>query len=170
MSLIYSQDSVEVVESKTDIIAEYVKVSSFYALGINTPSFFLSKNITPKVKPENKSNMLFSFFTTSCVPCKKEIPFIQKYAAEYGIEKAYLINIGDKKEMVQKYLDIYKTDMKVLHDPYGTVSKKLGVESTPSLFVISGDGDLLYRHDGFNDQDTTELQQVFDRFFTKDIK
>ena len=87
-----------------------------------------------------------------------------------NIEKAYLVNIGDKKEMVEKYLATYQYDMKVLHDPYGTISKKLEVASTPSLFVISGDGELLYRHDGFNDTDTTEMIETLKTFFTRDTE
>jgi len=142
-------------------------ISGFYATGINTPGFFLSKHIPPKVKPEEKTNMLFIFFTTSCIPCKKEIPFLQKYAQKYAIEKCYLINIGDKKDIVEKYLETYQYKIKVLHDPYGTISKKLAVESTPSMFIVSGDGELLYRHDGISYEDTTEIIDVMKNYFPR---
>lgn len=165
-----STDTLKMVESETDIMEEYSKVSGFYALGINTKPFFLSKNISPKVKPEDKTNMLFSFFTTSCVPCRKEIPFLQNCVKKYNIKKAYLINIRDRKEKVVEYLATYQYNMKVLHDPYATISKKLSVASTPSLLVVSGDGDLLYRHDGFDEKDTTEIDEVLKSYFSRETE
>lgn len=142
------------------------KVPNFYATGLNVPSFFLSRHISPKVKPADKTNMLFSFFTTSCIPCRKEIPFLQKYSDQYKIEKIFLINIGEDKLKVKKYIDIQKYNLKVLLDPYAVISKKLGVKSTPYMMIISGDGDLLYQHNGFSENDTTEIIEMINKYFS----
>lgn len=140
-------------------------VENFYATGLNNRGFFLSRNIPPKVRLENKSNMLFSFFTTSCIPCRKEIPFIARQIKKHNIPKAYIVNIGEPKEHVQKYIDHYQYNINVLLDPYGIVAKKLEVITTPVLIVISGDGELLYRHNGFMEADTTEILEVFNNYF-----
>ncbi len=147
-----------------------IKVPGFFATGLNTKSFFLSRHITPKVRPENKKNMLFSFFTTSCVPCRKEIPFLYQQIEKYNIEKAYLVNVGEKEERVRQYIDHYQYDMNILLDPYGMVAKKLEIATTPVMMILSGDGDLLYRHDGFLEQDTVEIAKHLKQWFVEDAQ
>jgi thiol-disulfide isomerase/thioredoxin len=162
LSVLWSEEKV-----KTDSLET---VAGFYATGINTENFFLSRHLSPKVQPQDKTNLLFSFFTTSCMPCRSEIPFLQKYASHYDIEKLYLINIGDKKETVHRYLKEYNIHTKVLHDPYGVISKRLNIESTPVMLIVSGDGELLYRHDGFKASDTLNILRALENNFNKGEK
>ncbi|SRR6056297_2077304 len=169
-SLLAAQSDSTVAPQKSDSDIAVVRVPGFFATGLNTNSFFLSRHITPKVRPENKQAMLFSFFTTSCVPCRKEIPFLSGQIKKYTIEKAYLINVGEKKDQVQKYLDHYQYDMKTLLDPYGMVAKKLKVTTTPVMMIISGDGELLYRHNGFLAPDTIEIARHLEQWFAEDSK
>ncbi|MBN2281589.1 MAG: TlpA family protein disulfide reductase [Candidatus Marinimicrobia bacterium] len=168
-SLVQAADSTQRPDSgrveKTDQTLR--KVENFYASGLNNQGFFLSRNIPPKVRPEQKTNMLFSFFTTGCIPCRKEIPFLEKQTGKFDIKKAYLVNIGEDKERVEKYLEHFQTNLNILLDPYSVVSKKLNVTTTPVLIIISGDGDLLYRHNGFQDSDTTEILEKFNQYFGK---
>jgi thiol-disulfide isomerase/thioredoxin len=152
------------ITADTTIAAE-IKIPGFYASGLKGKGFFLSRHISPKVHPLDKTNMLFSFFTTGCIPCRKEIPFLEKLVAELSISKAYLVNVGDSKGQVEKYIDHFQYNLKVLLDPYIVVAKKLQVESTPVMMVISGDGELLYRHDGFLEADTTEIRATLNKYF-----
>jgi len=170
-SLSTSTDSLNTIDTgevaKTDQTLRRVK--NFYASGLNNRGFFLSRNIPPKVRPEKKSNMLFSFFTTSCIPCRKEIPFLSKQIDKYNMQKAFLVNVGEEREKVQKYIDQYQYNMQILLDPYGVVAKKLEIETTPVMMIISGDGELLYRHNGFMEDDTTEMIDMFNEYFGTDI-
>ena len=154
------------LDEKTDQTLRTVE--NFYATGLNNRGFFLSRNIPPKVRLENKANMLFSFFTTSCIPCRKEIPFLAEQIQKYNMQKAYIVNVGENKDLVQKYIDHYQYDLNVLLDPYGIVAKKMEVSTTPVTIIISGDGELLYRHNGFLEKDTTEMIEVFNKYFGLD--
>ncbi len=135
------------------------KVPSFYAKGLNTDNFFLSKNIG------KQENILLNFFTTSCIPCRKEIPFLEKKISQYNIDKGYFVNIGDPDSTVQQYLDKYKYDINVLLDPYGVVAKRLKISVTPTLMIISGDGRLVYRHTGFQLADTVGINAKIKKYF-----
>ncbi|MFP4547001.1 MAG: TlpA family protein disulfide reductase [Fidelibacterota bacterium] len=161
-----TDSTVTMKKNETNIAV--IKMPSFFATGLNTKSFFLSRHISPKVRPENKKNMLFSFFTTSCIPCRKEIPFLSEQIDKYNIEKAYLVNVGEKEEQVRQYIDHYQYDMNILLDPYGMVAKKLKVTTTPVMMIVSGDGELLYRHNGFLEPDTMEIARHLKEWFVED--
>lgn len=144
-----------------------MKVDNFFAKGFNTQDFFLSRHITPKVKVENTTNLLFSFFTTSCIPCHQEIAFLCKYSDSLDIKKFYLVNICEKKVKICKFMSQFYPDssLKVLMDPYGIVSKKLKIKTTPSLIIISKDGDMLFQHIGYNPADTTMIIEKLHKYF-----
>ena len=71
--------------SNIDSTSVLKKAPSFYAPGLNTKNFFLSKHVGEKVIPAKRKPVLLSFFTTSCVPCRQEIPYLEKVYKQYNL-------------------------------------------------------------------------------------
>ncbi len=141
------------------------KAPSFYAPGLNTKNFFLSKHVGKKVNPNNQNPVLLSFFTTSCIPCRDEIPYLVQIMKKHNLTNFYLINIRESKELIKKYIDKTNCSLPVLMDKYGVIAKKFNVSSTPALIIISKEGNIVYQHSGFNKSDTLEIYNNIENVF-----
>ena len=69
-----------------------------YAPLLKSGDFFLGRYVGPKARSHLKGPVLFSFFTTSCIPCRKEIPFIHTLRKEYPNASMFLVNVGEDKK------------------------------------------------------------------------
>jgi thiol-disulfide isomerase/thioredoxin len=118
-------------------------------------------------KNQKKHTIILSFFTTYCKPCLKEIPELETISQSYQDNhlKIFLINLKESKELVAKYISEKGFKLPVLLDRYGVVAKKYGVTSVPRVFIIDGDGKLIWMTKGYSEnigkQITTVLETQF---------
>lgn len=108
---------------------------------------------------------MMSFFATYCIPCEKEIPILEKIAADYK-DKAVFVLVDSKEEpdKVRSFMDKKKIGLTVLLDRYGVAADKYGVSSLPSLFIIDEKGIVRYvqhgYHEGFDRELVKSLEQM----------
>lgn len=77
--------------------------------------------------PENEHALVVSFFASWCLPCRKELPFLQHMADSLSSEGLRLIAVSvdsaydsSLKELVNEL----KLTCPVIHDKYGIVAKR----------------------------------------------
>lgn len=104
---------------------------------------------------------VISLWSTTCVPCRVELPQLQEFAAAHPEIDVIAVNLGDVPTSVQTYVDEIGLTMPVIIDFEGRVSTALGITSVPSTLVLSVTGNVLNIHLGEITAD--ELATLVDR-------
>jgi len=134
-----------------------------FAKTIDGKDFFLSRHVGPKARIDQKGPLVFSFFTTSCLPCRKEIPFLHALCEEYSGLSVYLVNVGDDPETVRSYIGKMNYTLPVLLDRYGKISENYSAKVTPTLVAINESGIIDFYKQGFAGADTSTIAEIFKR-------
>lgn len=114
------------------------------------------------VGPDSKKNLkgiVLSFWSTTCVPCRKEMPVLQKWAeSQKGVVEVLFINVDkkDSLESIKKYLQQISLQGNVLLDFYQTTAKSYGVCegnqcALPALYFIDSKGIILHSQTGYDE-------------------
>lgn len=104
---------------------------------------------------------VISLWSTTCVPCRVELPQLQEFAAAHPEIDVIAVNLGDVPTSVQTYVDEIGLTMPVIIDFEGRVSTALGITSVPSTLVLSVTGNVLNTH--FGEITADELATLVDR-------
>ena len=91
---------------------------------------------------------VISLWSTTCVPCRIELPQLQEFAATHPEIDVIAVNLGDVPNSVQQYVQELGLTMPVIIDFEGRVSTALGITSLPSTLVLSPDGKVVTTHLG----------------------
>lgn len=127
-------------------------------LGINkpAPSFTLSDLEGKKVSLEDYRDkvVMIEFFTTWCLPCQMSAPDIQSVFEKYKDKGFYVIAISidegsNSIHSVKTFVKEYNISFPTLMDD-GRVSKKYGVFSIPTAFIIDRNGNIRNKHIGIS--------------------
>ena len=94
------------------------------------------------------NTLLVSLWSTWCVPCRRELPQLQQFAAEHRDVSVVAVNLGDKLDSVAAFAQEIGLTMPVIIDAEGRISSALGVTSVPSTLVIDSQGVVLATHIG----------------------
>lgn len=151
---------------------------TFYLKDIQDKDVFLRNYCGQKLrqpwKNKEKYVVILSFWATWCGPCQKEIPVLQEVIDSFGNEKikVFLVDVGEKKEVVASFVQKKNYKLPVLLDIYSMVSaKKYMVNSLPRLFVIDQDGIIRHVTKGFKGAEhlRSELTTILNELLAKDI-
>lgn len=92
--------------------------------------------------------VLLNFWTTWCPPCQEEMPQIEEYYKEYGKQhnmEVVAINITDQDsgiDVIKEFAEYYHLTFPIALDEKGEVSKKYGIVTIPTSFVIDEKGNI----------------------------
>jgi len=140
------------------------KAPTFFLRTLNGDSFFLSRHVGESAKPGQQQPIVLSFFATWCIPCKAEIPILHQLQENYPEVKFLLVNVEEKSDLVNKYVQANSITLPILMDMYSVVAKKFGIVTEknvavlPQLAVIDKSGDLVYLHEGYEPGDEEALE------------
>ncbi|MFC1481791.1 TlpA family protein disulfide reductase [Candidatus Neomarinimicrobiota bacterium] len=143
------------------------KAPTFFLPRFDGDSFYMSRTVGPKAKPEDKKPVVISFFQTTCVPCKAEISQFQILQEEFPGIDIYLVDLNEDKALVGEYIDRFDLKLEMLMDRYGSVGKKYevvdarGLAHLPNSFIVGADGLIKYHHQGFKPGDEEKYRAVF---------
>jgi len=117
---------------------------------------YSGKKLRKPWKNKTKYVVVMSFFATWCAPCKREISYLQKLKKEYAAHKIkfFLIDVGEEREVLDRFLGENDISLTVLHDRYQQTAGKFGATSLPRLIVIDKEGTISLIKKGFKDGDT----------------
>ena len=114
------------------------------AIGKKAPNIILADS-TGKITSLNSLKgkyVLIDFWSSGCVPCREEFPFIKKQYSLYkklGFE-VYAINIYDKKEFWKKAIKKDNTPWIHVIDIDKEIASQYSINSMPSNFLLNPDG------------------------------
>lgn len=100
--------------------------------------------------------MVISFFATWCKPCQRELKAIHEVYEDWQDEtgvKVIAVSI-DEAQNAQKVKPLVEGkgwDYEVLLDTNSEFKRQLGVNDIPHVFVVDGEGNIVWNHQGYVD-------------------
>ena len=110
----------------------------------------------------NGKPFIIDFFATWCKPCNRELDAIAEVYEEWQQEtgvKIFAVSIDQAQNInkVKPLVDHHGWEYDVLLDPNGDLKRALGIQMIPYVLIVDGDGNIVYKHNGYTDGAETEL-------------
>lgn len=105
---------------------------------------------------------IIDFFATWCKPCNRELDAIAEVYEEWQEEtgvKLFAVSIDRAQNMnkVKPLVDNHGWTYDVLLDPNSELRRTFGGELIPYVVVCDGQGNVVYKHNGYTDGAEEEL-------------
>ena len=106
--------------------------------------------------------LIISFFATWCKPCNRELNAIHEVYPDWQDEtgvKVVAVSI-DQAQNIQKVkplVDSNGWEYDVLLDPNSDFKRALGIQMIPYVLIVDGQGNIVYKHNGYTDGAENEL-------------
>ncbi len=103
--------------------------------------------------------VIVNFWASWCVPCRRELPSMNRAWAELSTKGITMlaINLGDEVTAVKDFLSDFPIDFPVLLDQQGRTSQEWQVRGLPTTFVLNPQGEIVYRVVGEREWDDVVL-------------
>lgn len=148
------------------IVAVFVLSVVSEALAQKLPQITL-KDITGKsIRVDTLSNdgkpFIIDFFATWCKPCNRELDAIAEVYEEWQEEtgvKLFAVSIdrAQNTNKVKPLVDNHGWVYDVLLDPNSEFRRTFGGELIPYVVICDGEGNVVYKHNGYADGAEEEL-------------
>ena len=148
---------------------------TFYVRTLDERDFFLSDSLKKNQRP-----IVFSFFATWCIPCRKEIPVLDSIRTIYPKVDFYLIDVSgltkDGKMKIEDPVNVRKmikslgTEIPVLMDKFGTVAEKYDAVILPRIIAIAPTDSsfkVVYERTGYERGDEKKLIETIESLLEK---
>ncbi|HEY7165138.1 MAG TPA: TlpA disulfide reductase family protein [Candidatus Binatia bacterium] len=114
-----------------------------------TPDFSILNTEGKKVslKDFRGKTVFLNFWATWCVPCREEMPAMEKLYQEYKDKNfvVFAINVKDRKQEALAFLKELKLTYPVAFDPEAEVAALYGAWGLPTTYIINAKGEGLAR-------------------------
>lgn len=113
---------------------------------VMAPDFELKSMDDSIIKLSNMrdKNVILNFWYTGCPYCVIEMPDLQKLQDTYKDDLLLLgINVGEKKEVIQEFMDKNNLSFTVLLDEDMNVADTYGIRSYPTTIAINKMGEVI---------------------------
>lgn len=110
----------------------------------------------------NGKPFIIDFFATWCKPCNRELDAIAEvyddWQKETGV-KLIAISIDQAQNInkVKPLVSNHGWPYEVLLDPNGEMKRALGIQMIPFVLIVDGQGNIVYKHNGYTDGAEEEL-------------
>ena len=110
----------------------------------------------------NGKPFIIDFFATWCKPCNRELDAIAEVYEEWQEEtgvKIFAISIDQAQNInkVKPLVSNHGWEYDVLLDPNSDFKRALGIQMIPFVLVCDGQGNIVYKHNGYTDGAEIEL-------------
>ena len=109
--------------------------------------------------------MIIDFWATWCKPCKKELDAIAEVYADWQKEtgvKLIAISIDDARGAGKVGPDVktHGWDYEIYIDENQDFKRAMNVGEVPHVFIINGNGEIVWHHEGFVDGGEEHIYEV----------
>lgn len=118
------------------------------AVGTRAPEFS-AMTLDPEPREvslaDHRGNVvLVNIWATWCIPCRKEMPSIERLHQEYsehGLRVlAVSVDNAGAEQAIRDFVSEYELTFQILHDPANAISTRYHVTGYPESFLIDSDG------------------------------
>jgi peroxiredoxin len=108
------------------------------------------------------SAVLVNFWATWCVPCREEMPSIERLRASLEGRRFVVlaVNLAEPESRIRKFLEAVPVGFPVLLDRDANASKAWQARVLPATFIVGPDGAIRYRHVGELDWSKPEVREA----------
>ncbi len=115
---------------------------------------------------------IISFFATWCKPCLRELKAINEVYADWQDETgvkliAISIDEGQNAQKVKPLVDGLGFEYEVLLDSNSDFKRAMKVNLIPAVFILDGNGKIIYTHSGYTDGSEEHLIEVVRKHLKK---
>ena len=120
------------------------------------------KSVNTATLSNDGKPMIIDFFATWCKPCNRELDAIaevyEDWQKETGVKiVAVSIDQAQNINKVKPLVENHGWEYDVLLDPNSDFKRALGIQMIPYVLIVDGEGNIVYRHNGYTDGAETEL-------------
>ncbi len=100
------------------------------------------------------------FWASWCGPCKQSFPWMNEMQKKYAAKGLQIvgINVDARREDADAFLKNVPAQFAVAFDTRADAAKRFDVKIMPTAVLIGRDGKVLFLHQGFREQDRSELE------------
>lgn len=94
--------------------------------------------------------VLINFFASWCLPCREEMPVLEKMGQEYSQKGVIFLGIAidDTEAKMKDFVARYGVTFPVGLDKTATIQKSFGIYGIPTTYFIDKQGVINYSHSG----------------------
>ena len=94
--------------------------------------------------------ILVNFFASWCLPCREEMPVLEKIVHEYEPKGVVFLGIAvdDTEVKMKDFIEKYGVTFPVGLDKTATIQKSFGIYGIPTTYFIDKQGGINYFHSG----------------------
>ncbi len=120
------------------------------------------RTVTTDTLSNNGKPFIIDFFATWCKPCIRELDAIaevyEDWQQETGVKLITVsIDQGQNINKVKPLVDNHGWEYEVLLDANGDFKRALGIQMIPYVLIVDGNGNIVYKHNGYTDGAEEEL-------------
>ena len=113
----------------------------------------------------NGKPVIISFWATWCKPCLRELKAIHEVYPDWQDEtgvKMIIVSIDQAQDAhrVKPMVDGFGWEYEVLLDPNGDFKRAMNVQNVPHVFVLDGNGQIVYNHTGYVDGGEEDIYEA----------
>ena len=104
--------------------------------------------------------VLVNFWATWCVPCREEMPSLQRLQQKLGGQgfRVLAVNVGEGAPRIRQFLERTPVSLSIVRDAESAVTKAWRVRMLPASFLVDRRGMLRYQLVGEADYDDPKQQ------------
>lgn len=105
--------------------------------------------------------VLINFWASWCGPCRQEMPQLDKLAAEFADLGVQVVGINVEQETAdaEQFLKASPVSFPILWDGSNSTAKAYAVGGMPTTVIVDRNGDIRYRHAGYQPGDEQEYRE-----------
>ncbi|MBD5228186.1 MAG: TlpA family protein disulfide reductase [Bacteroides sp.] len=112
---------------------------------------------------------VISFFALWCKPCNRELKAISEVYDEWQEETgmrlvAVSIDEAQNEQKVKPFVESKGWEYEVLLDPNGEFKRQMGVNDIPHVFIVDGEGNIVWNHQGYVDGGEEDILEAVKKF------
>ncbi len=117
---------------------------------------FEGKLVQTDTISNNGKPLIIAFFATWCKPCNRELKAIDELYDDWQQETGVRI-VAVSIDQAQNINKVKPYD--VLLDPNSDLRRALGIQMIPYTVLLDGQGNIVYKHNGYTDGAEVELYE-----------
>lgn len=115
---------------------------------------------------------LVNFWATYCVPCRKEMKYLNQLNTQYGDRNFQVIGVAiDNSKTVGRVRSLVrsqKLNYEILLDTDQNLYRTFNTSAMPFSVLVNDSGEIVWEHTGYIPGDEIELEKVLNTFLIAD--